>query len=103
MHVPLVTSLTPGELVYRKDGFEHHFAVGDGLVEITQDHVSILTDLAAIDTDIDEGEVEAALQRARDMAAQQTQDSTPEEIASVQAAIQKAMAQLKVKRRRHSL
>lgn len=96
-HVPLVTTLKPGELRYRKDGEEHHLAIGEGLVEITANRVAVLTDLAINEDDIDEAVVEAALQRAKDALEEKISD---EEIAAVEATILKSMAQLNLKRRR---
>lgn len=42
-HVRLMTQLIPGELIVRKDGHENFLAVGEGLVEVTSHHVSIVT------------------------------------------------------------
>ena len=45
-HVPLLTRVTPGELIVRRNGVEEFLAVGGGLVEITGTSVSIVTDMA---------------------------------------------------------
>ena len=45
-HVPLLTTLKPGELRVMKDGRETAMAVGEGFVEIKADAVSVLTDMA---------------------------------------------------------
>src|SRR5215813_13966001 len=45
-HVRLITHLVPGEIIARKEGHSDYLAVGAGLVEVTGEHVSILTDLA---------------------------------------------------------
>ena len=47
-HVPLMTQLAAGELAVRKGADEFFLAVGDGFVEITGDHVSVLTDMAIL-------------------------------------------------------
>ena len=96
-HAPLVTTLAPGELRYTKGGVEHELAVGEGVVEITCSTVSVLTDLAIAETDIDEAAVQAALDRAQKALQEKMGD---EELATVQAAIQKSMAQLHLKRKR---
>lgn len=96
-HAPLVTTLAPGELRYTKGGVEHELAVGEGVVEITGSTVSVLTDLAIGEADIDEAAVQAALDRAEKALQEKMGD---EEIATVQAAIQKSMAQLHLKRKR---
>lgn len=98
MHVPLMTQLLPGELKVQKDGKQLHLAVGEGFLEVTQETVSVLTDMAIKEEDIDESAVEAAIQRAEESL--QNDQLGAEELATVQASIQKSMAQLRVKRRR---
>lgn len=96
-HVPLLTTLNPGELRVVKDGKESFLAVGEGFVEITADSVSVLTDMALTPSVIDEHAAEAAVKRAQ---ASMKEDLGAEEVAAVQATLQKALAQLHVKRRR---
>ncbi len=100
MHVPLLTQISPGELVVSKGGRTDHLAVGEGFVEITQTHVRVLTDMAIEETKIDMNAAEEAVKRAE--ARLQEGNLGDEEVASTQAAIQRSMAQLRVKRRRHS-
>ena len=102
-HVPLVTALKPGELVYSLGGKTEHFAVGTGFVEVTGERVSVLTDMAASEHDIDEKAVEEALARAQERLAGLSHDESAEEVARVMANIQKSMAQLHVKRRRRAV
>jgi F-type H+-transporting ATPase subunit epsilon len=45
-HVALVTRMLPGEMIIRKDGRDEFFVVGEGLVEITGDRVTVVTDMA---------------------------------------------------------
>jgi F-type H+-transporting ATPase subunit epsilon len=97
-HVPLLTTLKPGELRVLKDGRESFLAVGEGFVEITGKSVSVLTDLALEAASIDESAAEAAVARAQ---AAMKEDHGSEEVAAIQASLQKALAQLHVKRRRH--
>lgn len=99
-HAPLVTTLRPGELRYLKGGEEHSLAIGTGVVEISNDRVSVLTDMALGESEIDEDAVKKALSRAQDS---MKEISTPEEVAAVQVAIQKSLAQLHIKRRRRHL
>ncbi len=102
-HVPLVTTLKPGELAYVHGGKTDYFAVGTGFVEVTGDHVTVLTDMAMGESEIDEKSVEDALRRAQERLENIKHDSASEEMAMVQAAIQKSMAQLHLKRRRTSI
>jgi F-type H+-transporting ATPase subunit epsilon len=98
-HVSLMTQMVPGEIIVRKDGSDQFLAVGEGLVEISGDHVAILTDMAIEADKIDEAKVEEARQRA---AARLQEKLTSEEIASVNAALTRSLAQLRVKRRRRT-
>ena len=73
-------------------------AVGEGFVEIKADAVSVLTDMALEAEKIDVAAAEAAVERAK---AAMKEDLGKEEVAAIQASLQKALAQLHVKRRRH--
>jgi F-type H+-transporting ATPase subunit epsilon len=95
-HVPLMTQIVPGELVVRKDGQDIYMAVGDGFVEITNERVAVLTDMAIEAAQIDEAKAEEARQRAEARLAEQLDD---EETAMVQAALANSVAQITVKRR----
>ena len=63
-HVPLMTQMVPGEISVRKATHEYYLAVGEGLIEITGDHVAVLTDMAIAAEKIDEAKAEEARQRA---------------------------------------
>jgi F-type H+-transporting ATPase subunit epsilon len=96
LHVPLLTQMVPGEIVVRKAGADSHFAVGEGLIEVTADHVAILTDMAIAAEHIDEAKVEEARQRAEARLQEKLSD---EEVASVNSSLARSLAQLHVKRR----
>src|SRR5580765_4200409 len=95
-HVPLMTQMMPGEIIVRKEARDHSFAVGEGLIEVTADQVNILTDMAVPADHIDEAKVEEARQRAEARLRDKLSD---EEVASINASIARAVAQLHVKRR----
>lgn len=95
-HVRLMTQLVPGELIVRRDGHEDFLAVGEGLVEVTNDRVSIVTNMAVAIDNIDEAAAEEARERA---AARLREKLSSEEVASVNAALARSLAQLNVKRR----
>jgi F-type H+-transporting ATPase subunit epsilon len=95
-HVTLMTHMVPGELIVRKNGQDRFMAVGEGLIEVTGTRVSILTDMAVAADSIDEARAEEARQRA---AARLRDKLSDEEVASVNAALAKSLAQLRVKRR----
>lgn len=97
-HVPLLTTLKPGELRVLKDGRETALAVGEGFVEIKGDGVSVLTDMALESSQIDAEAAEKAVESAK---AAMKEDLGKEEVAAVHGSLNKALAQLHVKRRRH--
>ena len=94
-HVPLMTQIVPGIVIAKKGTQEFALAVGEGLVEITGDRVSILTGLA-ISADADAAEAEAARKRAE---VRRGERLGSEQSAVVEAAVTHSLAQLKVKRR----
>ena len=98
-HIPLMTQILPGEMIVRTGTEETFLAVGEGLVHITGDRVSILTDMAVSADTIDEAKAEEARQRA---AARLREKISDEEVASVNAALARSLAQLHVKRRRRT-
>jgi F-type H+-transporting ATPase subunit epsilon len=95
-HVRLITQLVPGELIVHQSGHDEFMAVGEGLVEVTNERVSIVTNMAVAVDKIDEAAVEEARQRA---AARLREKISSEEVASVNASLARSLAQLNVKRR----
>jgi F-type H+-transporting ATPase subunit epsilon len=96
-HVRFMTQMVPGELLVRKDGADQVLAVGEGLVDVGHDHVSVLTDMAIAAESIDEAKAEEARRRAE---ARLREKISAEEIAATNAALARSLAQLRVKRRR---
>ena len=96
MHVPLLTQIVAGEIIARKGGQDQFLAVGEGFVEITGDHVAVMTDMAIKAENIDEAKAEEARKRAEARLSEKLND---EEQATVQAALMHSLAQLHVKRR----
>ena len=99
MHAPMMTLLEPGELRVMKNGEETRLAVGEGFVEITQEKIAVLTDMAVKESDIDEAAADEAIRRAEEtMRGERMSD---EEQATTKAALMRSLALIKVKRRRH--
>lgn len=99
-HAALMAKLVPGELKIKKGSKVSHFAIGDGFLQILDNELTIMTDLAQDADAIDEKAVEAAKKRAEEALEQKLGD---EEYAETLAALEKSLAQLKVKRRRRNL
>jgi F-type H+-transporting ATPase subunit epsilon len=98
-HVPLMTHMVAGEMIVRKDGQDRFLVVGEGFVEITGEHVAILTDLVIAAENIDEAKAEEARQLA---AARLRETMSSEEVASVNAALARSLGQVRVKRRQRN-
>jgi F-type H+-transporting ATPase subunit epsilon len=98
-HIRLITQILPGEVVISQNGQEKALAIGEGLVEVTGDSVTIVTDMAIPADGIDEAKAEEARRRA---AARLEEKIADEEVASVNASLARSLAQLKVKRRRNT-
>ena len=99
MHAPMMTLLEPGELRVMKNGEETRLAVGEGFVEITQEKIAVLTDMAVKESDIDEAAADEAIRRAEE--AMRGERMSDEEQATTKAALMRSLALVKVKRRRH--
>ena len=96
-HTRLMTQMLPGEMLVRKNGRDEFLAVGEGLVDVTGEQVSIATDMAVAAESIDEAKAEEARRRAEARLSDKISD---EELASVNASLARSLAQLHVKRRR---
>jgi F-type H+-transporting ATPase subunit epsilon len=97
-HVPLMTQLSPGELRIVKDGKTTEFVVGTGFIEVTGDSVSVLTDSALGEEEIDETTTEEAIKRAQ--AALRDKNLSADDTAEVEASLARSLAQIRFKRRR---
>ena len=97
-HAPLMTMLQPGELRITKGSEETRLAIGSGFLEVSNNKVAVLTDMAVSESDIDDVAAEEAIQRAE--ASLRDSHLDDEEYATVKASLQKSIALVRVKRRR---
>jgi F-type H+-transporting ATPase subunit epsilon len=63
-HAPFLTTLAPGEVMYRQDRQEHYVAVAGGFAEVTGERVIILAEGAETPGEIDRDRAERARERA---------------------------------------
>lgn len=97
-HMPLMTQILPGELhVTTEAGEDLFLAVGEGFVEVRPDRVSVLTDMAISEGEIDEKAAQEAVAKAEKEMKEKA--LAGEELAFVQSSLLKSLAQLHVKRR----
>ncbi len=95
-HANLMAKLKPGELVIRNNGKVESMAIGDGFLQMSNNVLSIMTDLATSAQDIDERAVEEAKKRAEVALQIKLSD---EEYAETMAILEKSLAQLRIKHR----
>lgn len=98
-HVNLMAQVIPGELRIKVGEKVTTMATGAGILQMINNTLIVATDLAEKAEDIDEHVVEEAKKRAQAALEQTLSD---EEYATALATLEKALAQLKVKRRHHS-
>jgi len=101
-HAAFMTMLAPGELILKRGNDEMSFSVTGGYFEVLNDRVIVLADAAERAEEIDIQRAEQARERAR--LALERRESV-EDLATAQAALQRAMIRLRVaemRRRRTS-
>lgn len=95
-HANLMAKVMPGELMVKKGSKTDVLAVGEGFLSVSGNILTIMTDLAVDEADINEKAVEEAKKRAEQALEQKLSD---EEYAETLAILEKSLAQLRVKRR----
>lgn len=96
-HVPLVSLLSPGEMVIDKDDTEYNFAVSTGFIEVRpESEVVVLADTAERAEDIDLRKAEAARDRAKAMLSEK-QKLSEVQFAKLQAILEREMARVRVR------
>lgn len=96
-HAPLFTTVRPGELKIMVGSRPQFLAAGNGVAHITGEGVVLLSDLAERAEDIHEAAEEEARTRALAVLAEKR---SVEEIATIQAQLEKTMVKLRVRRLR---
>lgn len=94
-HIPLVSSLMPGEILIKKDKEEMPMAVSGGFVEFNNNSLVILADTAERVEEIDIERAEEARQRAKELL-ERKQDKEEVDFTALAAKMEKEMARLKV-------
>ena len=99
-HAALMTMLDYGELIFRRAGEEHRFAIGGGFMEVRHDRVTVLADAAEAAEEIDQARAEAARARAQEAVKRaREQGATEADLARAQAALQRSLIRLRVVQR----
>ena len=93
-HVPLFTTLGPGEFKVKRGGVEELLAVFGGFMDVRADRVVVLTDAAEHAEDIDANRAQEARERAQQVLAAGTASAADEQRA--RAELQRSLVRLRV-------
>ena len=93
-HVPLFTTLGPGEFKVKKGGVEEVLAVFGGFMDVRGDRVVVLTDAAEPAEEIDANRAQQARERAQQVLAAGPASAADEQRA--RAELQRALVRLRV-------
>ncbi len=93
-HVPLFTTLGPGEFKVKKGGVEEVLAVFGGFMDVRSDRVVVLTDAAEPAEEIDASRAQQARERAQQVLAAGPASAADEQRA--RAELQRALVRLRV-------
>jgi F-type H+-transporting ATPase subunit epsilon len=93
-HEPFMTALEPGRLSYLEGGREHHYAVGGGFLQVSDNRVIVLADTAEAAEDIDVERAKRAFAEAQDRLLKLTEQEQNHAIES--ARVRRAAARIHV-------
>jgi F-type H+-transporting ATPase subunit epsilon len=94
-HIPLISVLSPGELVIKKDGKEVAMAVSGGIIEVQKNEITILADTAERAEEIDIERAEEARKKAEQLKEDRIRmDDT--EYAAAAALLERNLARIRV-------
>jgi F-type H+-transporting ATPase subunit epsilon len=93
-HIPLFTTLGPGEFKVKKGGVEEVLAVFGGFMDVRGDRVIVLTDAAEPAEEIDTNRAQDARERAQQVLAAGPASAADEQRA--RAELQRALVRLRV-------
>jgi len=96
-HVPLITTLVPGELRIKRGGTEESLVVSGGFMEVTPEKVLVLADSAEHSDEIDLARAEEARHRAQERIAA---GDIGIDQARASAALQRSLIRIRVAQRR---
>jgi F-type H+-transporting ATPase subunit epsilon len=96
-HAPMIALLKAGELRLKKGTEETAMAIAGGLLQTEDSRVVVLADAAERADEIDEARAREAIERARQ---RMNETRAHEDLAGVQAALERATVRLRVAERR---
>ncbi len=94
-HLPLVSTLVPGEILFKKEGQEIPMVVSGGFVEFNNNILTILADTAERIEEIDELRAEEGRKKAKELLARK-QDMDEVDFTALSVQLEKELARIKV-------
>ena len=92
-HIALLTPITPGEMIIKKDGKEELMAITGGFLEVGENTVTILADYAVRGSNIQVAKAQEAKKRAEKAMAEK---ATDRDFAEAEAQLRRSLLELKV-------
>ncbi len=99
-HVNLVTTLTSGEIIIKRERKERVIAVTGGFLQVHNNNISILADYATSADDIDVNQAIEAQKRAEEILKKGREDVSERDFAIAEAELRKSILQINVGKRR---
>lgn len=98
-HIPIISIMKHGELIVRNDNQEIFMAVCNGFIEVKDNAVTIMTDIAERISEIDEIKAKEAKEKAKKLLSEKDRLSDIA-FADTTAMLEKSLARIKVARRK---
>jgi F-type H+-transporting ATPase subunit epsilon len=92
-HAPLLTMLKTGEIRIRKNGEEESFFVSGGFIEVRENKVIVLSDVAEREEEIDLAQAEEAKRRAEELLKTRPPDM---DLTRAEAALRRSLTRIKI-------
>jgi F-type H+-transporting ATPase subunit epsilon len=99
-HAPLLTTLAPGSIRIKKNGEEDELSVGGGFLQVANDRVLVLADVAERADELDAAQAEAARQRAQQALDEAKRTGSTVQAEAARIALRQSMVRLGVVNRR---
>ena len=85
-HIPMLSTLEVGELMYRVGAVEHYRVLSRGFCEVADDVVTVMADFAETPEEIDVDAAQSDAEEAADLLGRVTGDDLRQALARVEAA-----------------
>ncbi|MBU0728118.1 MAG: F0F1 ATP synthase subunit epsilon [Proteobacteria bacterium] len=100
-HAPFLSTIKTGVLVFKNQGNENQMMVSGGFCEVSNNKITFLVEAAELGTNIDVDRALRAKERAEKRLAEAVQQREKINLVRAEAALQRALARLKVAKRDH--